>query len=65
MREACNIEKDKKYPETWNKNKNFFCRTADRGKGKVSFKDVLLQVCTIVIEFGFVWGALFRYKINQ
>ena len=63
--EACNIEKDKKHPERWNKNKSFLCRTADRGKGKLSFKDVLLQVCIIVIEFSFVWKALLRYKTNQ
>ena len=50
-REACNIEKDKKHPERWNKNKSFLCRTADRGKEKLSFKDVLLQVCIIVTEF--------------
>ena len=49
--EACNIEKDKKHPERWNKNKSFLCRTADRGKEKLSFKDVLLQVCIIVTEF--------------
>ena len=45
--EACNPEKDKKHPDRWNKNKNFLCRTADRGAGKLSFKEVLLKVCTI------------------
>ena len=62
---ACNIEKDKKHSERWNKSKSFLCRTADRGKGKLSFKDVLLQVCIIVIEFSFAWKALLRYKENQ
>ena len=46
--EACNVEKDKKHPERWSKNKSFLCRTADRGKGKLSFEDVLLQVAIIV-----------------
>ena len=41
------VEKDKKHPERWSKNKSFLCRTADRGKGKLSFKDV--QVAIIVI----------------
>ena len=49
--EACNIVKDKKHPERWEKKKSFLCRTADRGKGKLSFKDVLLQVCTNFFQF--------------
>ena len=63
--EACNIEKDKKHPERWNKNKSFLYRTADRGKGKLSFKDQLLQVSIIVIKFSFVWKSLSRYKRNH
>ena len=63
--EACNIEKDKKHSERWNENKSFLFRTANRGKGKPSFKDVLLQVCIIVLEFSFVWKALFHHKTNQ
>ena len=42
--DICNVEKDKKHPERWERNKAFLCRTSDRGKGKISFKDVLLQV---------------------
>ena len=64
-REACNIEKDKKHPERWNMNKSFLYRTADRRKVKLSFRDALLQVCIIVIEFSFVWKTLLRYKTNQ
>ena len=64
-REACNIEKDKKHPERWNMNKSFLYRTADRRKVKLSFRDALLQVCIIVIQFSFVWKTLLRYKTNQ
>ena len=63
--EACNIEKDKKHRERWNKNKSFLYRTADCRKVKLSFRDALLQVCIIVIEFSFVWKTLLRYKTNQ
>ena len=63
--EACNIEKDKKHPERWNENKSFLFRTANRGKGKPSFKEVLLQVRIIVLEFSFVWKALFHHETNQ
>ena len=42
--EICNVIPDKKHPDRWMKNKGFLCRTADRGKGKMSFKEVLLQV---------------------
>ena len=42
--ESCNVIPDKKHPDRWKKNKAFVCRTADRGKGKLSFKEVLLQV---------------------
>ena len=40
----CNVIKDKKHPDRWKKNKGFLCRTADRGKGKLSFKETLLKV---------------------
>ena len=63
--EACNIEKDKKHRERWNKNKSFLYRTADCRKVKLSFRDALLQVCIIVIQFSFVWKTLLRYKTNQ
>ena len=49
----CDIEKDKKHPDRWEKNPAFLCRTADRGKNKLSFKDVLLKVCSFVISFYF------------
>ena len=39
----CEVVCDPKNPSRWNK--AFLCRTAERGTGQVSFKDVLLQVC--------------------
>ena len=43
-RSKCIVERDPKHPSRWNKKLGALCRTADRGKGKQSFKDVLLQV---------------------
>ena len=42
--EHCNVIKDRKHLDRWKKNKGFRCRTADREKGKLSFKEKLLQV---------------------
>lgn len=42
--EPCAIKPDPKNPSRWKKNKGILCRTADRGKGNLSFKDVILQV---------------------
>ena len=41
--ESCSIVPDKKNPKRWRK--AYFCRTSDRAKGLLSFKDVILQVC--------------------
>ena len=41
----CAIVPDERHPERWEKNKGILCKTADRGSGKKSFKEVLLQVC--------------------
>ena len=49
--EFCNVIKDKKHPDRWEKNKAFICRTADRRKGVLSFREVLLMVRGIYIEF--------------
>ena len=40
----CIVEPDPKHPSCWNKEQGVLSKTADRGKGKQSFKDVLLQV---------------------
>ena len=42
-------EPDSKHPSRWNKKQGLLCRTADRGKGKQSFKDVPLQVIFVVV----------------
>ena len=42
-------ELDSKHPSSWNKKQGVLCRTADRGKGKQSFKDVPLQVIFVVV----------------
>ena len=42
--EHCNVVKDKKHPDRWEKNKGLRCTTAGRGKGNLSFKGTLLQV---------------------
>ena len=40
--EECPIEVDKKNPEYWRE--SFECRTSDSGKGKLSFKEVNIDV---------------------
>ena len=40
----CAMAPDAKNPARWQKNKGILCKTADRGEGKLSFKDVTLQV---------------------
>ena len=39
----CNIVKDKKHPHRWRKAS--LCRTADRGSGKETFKDAVMDIC--------------------
>lgn len=39
----CNIEKDPKHPDRWRR--AVLCRTADRGSGAKSFKDLILETC--------------------
>ena len=39
------MKSDPKNPGRWEKNKGILCKTADRGHGKKSFKEVLLSVC--------------------
>ena len=41
----CSVEMDTKHPDRWKKNPGMLCKTADRGKGKLSFKEVILNVC--------------------
>ena len=43
--EDCNIIVDKKHPDLWRE--SYECRTSDRGKGKLAFKEVTLQVISI------------------
>ena len=45
--EECSVEFDKKNPQRWRE--SFECRTSDRGKGKLSFKEVILQVRRSVV----------------
>lgn len=40
----CEVTPDPKNPGRWEKNRGILCRTADRGKGNKSFKEVLLEV---------------------
>lgn len=40
--DPCEVEKDKKHPDRWRE--SYECRTADRGKGIDTFKDVILNV---------------------
>ena len=40
----CEATPDPKNPGQWGKNRGILCRTADRGKGNKSFKDVLLEI---------------------
>ena len=51
----CEVKKDLKHPDRWKKNKGILCRTADRGKGKKSFKDVLLKVILFECDFRFTF----------
>lgn len=39
------MKADPKNPGRWEKNKGILCKTADRGPGKKSFKEVLLSIC--------------------
>ena len=41
--ELCNLVPDKKNPKHWRK--AFICRTSDRGKGNLSFKNAILETC--------------------
>ena len=41
----CSVEMDTKHPDRWKKNPGMLCKTADRGKGKLLFKEVILNVC--------------------
>ena len=43
--EDFNIIVDKKHPDRWRE--SYECRTSDREKGKLTFKEVILQVSTI------------------
>lgn len=43
--EVCQTVPDPKHPDRWSKNKGILCRTADRGAGKLSFKEVMLDIC--------------------
>ena len=43
--DICNVIPDKKHPDRWKKNKAFQCRTADRGKDKLTHKEFILSVC--------------------
>ena len=38
----CNVEVNKIHSDRWKKNKAFLCKTADRGKGVLTFKEVIL-----------------------
>ena len=42
-------EPNPKHPSRWNKKQGVLCRTADRGKGKQSLKDIPLQVIFVVV----------------
>ena len=42
--EVCSVVIDPKHPERWKNNKGVLCRTADRGGGKKTFKEVILEV---------------------
>ena len=46
--EECSIEVDKKNPQHWRK--SFEYRTSDRSNGKLSFKEVILQVRRSIIN---------------
>lgn len=37
------LDKDKKNPSSWSP--AFLCRTADRGEGQESFKEMILRIC--------------------
>ena len=41
----CNVVADKKHPDRWASNKGFLCKTANRGKGVPTFKQVCLDIC--------------------
>ena len=41
----CNVNVDLKQPDRWRQSDE--CRTSDRGKGKLTFKEVILQVSEI------------------
>ena len=45
--EECSVEVDNKNLQRWRE--SFECRTSDRNKGKLSFKEVILQVRKSVI----------------
>ena len=47
-------EPDPKPPSRWNKKQGVLCRTADRRKGKQSFKDVPLQVILLLFKMDMV-----------
>ena len=42
--QICNVVQDKRHPDRWKKNKAFECRTADRGKDKLTHKEHILSV---------------------
>ena len=52
-------EKDPRNPKRWRPFS--FCRTADRGKGQKSFKDVILETCT---ERNDEWGHQVRLRVQ-
>ena len=43
----CEVNRDPKHPDRWEKNRGILCRTADRGKRNKTFKEVLLEVSSI------------------
>ena len=51
----CLIEVDRKNPQPWRE--SFECRTSDRDKGKLSLKEVILQVRKSVIT----WMLILRF----
>ena len=50
----CTINVDKKHPDRYRK--SYECRGLDRGKGKLTFKQVILQVSAIKSSFHYLNG---------
>ena len=51
----CDIKVDPMHPDRWRE--AYECRTSDRGRGKLTFKQVILQVSVFLTQLMYICGG--------